>query len=190
LVIQAPVVITVAIIWRNYEVNRDHARTREAFGRFIPGHVVEKVSADLSLISEAGELANGVCLATDAEQYTRLSEQLHPGELKFVLDEYYKAIGSPVGEYGGIISDVVGDALLAIWAAPESGVELRTRACEAALKISAAAENFRSSINNINLPTRIGLHAGEMFLGNVGAGKHFEYRAIGDIVNTANRIQG
>jgi len=42
----------------------------------------------------------------------------------------------------------------------------------------------------LQLPTRIGLHSGKMLLGHVGAMAHYEYRAVGDIVNTTTRIQG
>jgi adenylate cyclase len=50
-------------------------------------------------------------------------------------------------------------------------------------------EHFNRETEGVKLPTRIGLHAGPMVLGNVGAVDHYEYRAVGDIVNTATRIQ-
>jgi adenylate cyclase len=49
---------------------------------------------------------------------------------------------------------------------------------------------FRWSHDGIALPTRIGLHSGEILLGNIGAAQHFEYRPVGDIVNTATRLEG
>jgi len=61
------------------------------------------------------------------------------------------------------------------------------QACEAAL---AALRIGQESAPDVVLQTRIGLHAGEIMLGNIGALDHYEYRAVGDIVNTASRIEG
>ena len=81
--------------------------------------------------------------------------------------------------------------MLAIWSAP-SGDEssLRKKACLAGLEIAAALERFNATNGRPPLYTRMGLHAGEMLLGTVGALHHYEYRAVGDMVNTANRLQG
>jgi adenylate cyclase len=96
----------------------------------------------------------------------------------------------PVSRHEGIVSDVVGDAMLAIWAT-SSGDEslLRRKACLACLDIAAALKRFNATKSRPPLYTRIGLHSGEMLLGAVGALHHYEYRAVGDMVNTANRIQ-
>ena len=95
----------------------------------------------------------------------------------------------PVRAHRGVVSDVVGDAMLAIWSASGNDSTLRAHACRAALEIARSVAGFNRD-NTHRLPTRIGLHAGELALGNVGALDHFEYRAVGDIVNTASRIQG
>ena len=82
--------------------------------------------------------------------------------------------------------------MLAIWAGASAKAEgdLRARACRAALGIAQAVDRFNRSSGAPALPTRIGLNAGPMLLGNIGAVDHYEYRAVGDMVNTATRIQG
>lgn len=67
---------------------------------------------------------------------------------------------------------------------------LRKRACDACLDITRGLAEFNKAENRPPLPTRLGLHCGEMLLGSIGADHHFEYRAVGDMVNTASRIQG
>ena len=64
---------------------------------------------------------------------------------------------------------------------------LRKSACEAALEITGL---IGRSDQSAKLPTRIGLHAGQIVLSHIGAIDHYEYRAVGDIVNTASRIEG
>jgi adenylate cyclase len=89
-----------------------------------------------------------------------------------------------------VVSDVVGDAMLAIWASMSPRAVLCQRACTAALEIAEAVRVFHRAQDADVLPTRIGLHCGDLVLGHVGAIDHYEYRAVGDIVNTATRIEG
>jgi adenylate cyclase len=56
--------------------------------------------------------------------------------------------------------------------------------------VAKAVHRFNESFDNLNLPTRIGVHSGEIFLGNIGAGDHYEYGPTGDTVNTASRMDG
>ena len=126
-----------------------------------------------------------MCLFSDAERYTTLAEGLSPQALHALLNRYYDALFEPVRRHGGFVSDVVGDAMLALWATAGPDPETRVEACRAALEIMAGSPGGSGPY----LPTRIGLHCGEVVLGNVGAGEHFEYRAVGDIVNTAQRIE-
>ncbi len=80
--------------------------------------------------------------------------------------------------------------MLAIWATAHPDAALRNQACLAALDIGSAVHRFKQSSDTLQLPTRIGLHSGHMSLGTIGAIDHYEYRAVGDIVNTASRIEG
>jgi adenylate cyclase len=68
---------------------------------------------------------------------------------------------------------------------------LRRRACLAAISLRDALDEFNRAPERPKLETRIGLHAGEVALGTLGAaGGHLEFRAVGDIVNTASRVEG
>jgi adenylate cyclase len=107
------------------------------------------------------------------------------------MNQYYAELFKPVERLGGVVSEVVGDAMLAIWAASSAQTSVRRQACQAALDIVAALERFNQAVaERPALPTRFGLHSGQMFLGSIGASHHYEYQAVGDMVNTATRIQG
>jgi adenylate cyclase len=190
LVFQLPFALISALFWRYTRSRKEGHQIREAFGHYLPDQVVTELIRDLGELPSKGRLVNGICLATDASQYTRLAENLAPDELQNLLNHYYTILFNPVKQHGGFISDVVGDAMLAIWAKSTLDQELRKNACFAALEIIAAVYQFNQQSTQPRLPTRIGLHCGEMLLGNVGADNHFEYRAVGDIVNTASRIEG
>ncbi len=156
--------------------------------RYLPKNVFTKNTQNPDAMDSYGELMQGVCMATDAGQYTTLSESMNPMALSVLMNKYYSAMFPAVKACNGLISDVMGDAMLALWAKPVADTQLRSDACHAALKINAAIQHFNQSPLH-QLPTRLGLHYGEMRLGNVGAADHYEYRAVGDIVNTATRIE-
>ena len=186
LFVQTPAALFAALTQQFREARRSRQRIRDAFGYYLPEKVIDRLAHDTGQALAHGEHAFGVCLATDAEQYTRLAEGMNPSELQNFLNRYYELLFAPVRARGGMISDVVGDAMLAIWSAPNAEPRLRRQACAAALEIKQAVDE---SGQQPKLPTRIGLHAGQLVLSHIGAIDHYEYRAVGDIVNTASRIE-
>ncbi|MGH8582989.1 MAG: CHASE2 domain-containing protein [Gammaproteobacteria bacterium] len=193
--IQVPVAMVWGALWSYTKTRREReriqaegARMRQAFGHYLPAEVIDEL-VQRSGGEIEGRIVHGVCLYTDAERYTALSERLAPQELHAVLNRYYATLFEPVRNRGGFISDVVGDAMLALWAAAGADPRQRRQSCEAALEILSAESRGRLAGVKTVLPTRIGLHCGKMVLGNVGAGGRYEYRAVGDIVNTAQRIE-
>jgi adenylate cyclase len=190
LLLQLPVAFVGSILWRYADTNRERQKMRTALSHYVPASIIDQVVSSVGSVRAGAERVYGICLATDAERYTSLAESVELTELSALLNRYYATVFEPVKRHGGIISDVVGDATLALWVAHTEDAALRERACEAACEMANAVDKFNRSAGTRQLPTRIGLHSGEMMLGNVGAIDHYEYRAVGDIVNTASRIQG
>ena len=188
LAIQMPTVLFAGLLWHYREATRERNRIRQAFRNYLPERAVAALARDLSAVP-GGELMHGVCLATDAARYTALAERTAPEELASLMNRYYQALFQPVHAHGGFVSDVVGDAMLAVWAQVKPDAAQRAHACSAALDVAQTANNFSQSLDSRGLSTRIGLHAGPILLGNIGTAEHFEYRAVGDIVNTAARLQ-
>ena len=164
-------------------------KVRQVSERYLPKDVVADNTRNPEAMSQYGILMHGVCMATDAGQYTSLSETISPQQLHKLMNDYYAAIFPGVKSRRGLISDVIGDAMLAVWANKKIDIKLRLDACHAALEIKSAIDRFNGS-SQYPLSTRMGLHYGEMRLGNVGSVEHYEYRAVGDTVNTATRIEG
>lgn len=187
---QAPAAFLLALAWRYRDSSRQRARLKEAFSYYVPSEVVRRYSDEGGALEAGGRLMFGTCLFSDAAQYTRMAECMEPSELGQLVNDYYATLFAPVRSEHGIISDVVGDAMLALWAAEQAGADLSTHACKAALAIARDTARGAKEGRPHGLPTRIGLHAGPILLGNVGAGDHYEYRAVGDTVNTATRIEG
>ena len=189
LAVQIGAAFAASAFWRHRETRRERAHLTTALAHYLPPKIAEELALEID-VRAADQLVFGTCLSTDAHQYTTLSETMEPGELSAFMNRYYEALFEPVKRHGGLVQDVVGDSMLAIWATTEPDASLRNRACLAALDIATAVERFNAGSGRLALATRIGLHSGRLLLGSVGAMDHFEYRAVGDIVNTATRLEG
>lgn len=190
LVFQGPIVLIGAVGWNYVLVSRERRNFRRAFEYYLPVDVVDGLAQNFEGLKVSNQIANGICLATDAGHYTSLSESKAPRDLADFMNRYYEAVFDPVRSHGGMVSNVIGDAMLALWLATKENPSPLTDACLAALEIDGALQGFGRVGSAGDFPTRIGLHYGEIFLGNIGAASHYEYRPVGDIVNTATRIEG
>lgn len=184
LLIQLPFALVLALLSHYLISHHERSRLHHAFKQYVPEHIATTAAATGFESLKNTKTQFGACLATDAADYTPLSEKLTPAELHDQLNDYFQQLFIPVHEREGMVVDVIGDAMLAAWMDGKEK-ELRQAACEAAVEIQQRLNQRPNS-----LPTRIGLHCGEVSIGNVGAGKHFEYRIVGDVVNTSTRIEG
>jgi adenylate cyclase len=190
LLFQVPLAFSGAIAWKYFDTNKERQNIRKAFSYYLPDDIVEQISQNIGHVKTSSQVVYGTCLSTDIEQYTSLSETMDPKELSSLINKYYEAVFEPVRQHGGIVSNVVADSMLALWVTVNPENASRTEACRATLGIAKAVQRFNQSLEAVQLPTRIGLHTGQIVLGSIGAIDHFEYRPIGDIVNTATRIDG
>ena len=191
LALQAPLALFGGTLLHYRDARRERKSIREAFGRFVPEKIVDRLVESVGPVDAADQLVYGACLATDVEKYTQLAETMGPRELAVLMNEYYSELFKPVVRLGGVVNEVVGDAMLAIWAASSEQASIRRHACEATLEIFEAAERFnRARPGKPALRTRFGLHSGQLLIGSIGASSHYEYQAVGDMVNTASRIEG
>jgi adenylate cyclase len=189
LLIQTPFAFLGTQFQRHFKVARERRNIRQAFGYHLPATVVDRLAQNFNHIREDAQDVYGICLFTDARRYTTLSETMPPEQLSNFLNHYYQRIFKPVQDNEGIVSDVKGDSMLALWSASSPDPYQIQQACRAALAISQAVNLPTTRVGPI-LKTRIGIHAGNIRLGHIGAAGHYEYRPVGDIVNTASRIEG
>jgi adenylate cyclase len=190
LFVQVPLAFVGAVLWNYRDVNKERRNIRTAFEHYLPKDVVDQLSRDVAHIQTGSKVVYGVCLFTDAQQYTEFSEAMEPHELGKFMNRYYETMFTPVKEQGGFVSGIIGDAMLALWVSTRSETALKEKACRAALQINGQLERFDEQPEARRLKTRIGLHCGQILLGHVGALDHYEYTPMGDIVNTASRIEG
>ena len=132
-------------------------------------------------------------LFADVVGSTPLAEALGAEESKLVIGEAIGRAIRAVEAYGGTVNNLMGDGLLALFGAPVAHEDDPERAGRAALEIIASARDYAEEVRRgwglDSFAMRVGIHTGEVVVGQVGAGNAVEYGVIGDTVNTAARLE-
>jgi class 3 adenylate cyclase len=121
-----------------------------------------------------------------------MSEKLPPEEVLALLNAYFDVVVDRVAEHGGTLHKFMGDAALCVWGAPRELPDPECAAVRCALAIQSGAAEVSADRTRRNLPAAqlgIGINAGEVVAGNLGAARRLEYTVIGDAVNLAQRIE-
>ncbi len=153
---------------------------------YMPAQAAKALSEQISNFAQHNQVVSGVCLLTDIQGYTRLAEALPPAQLHELMNRYYAELITEVKASGGIIGNIVGDALLALWL----DTHISHDACTRASKTACAIQKRLAEQADLQcLPTSCAIHGGEFSLGHLGAAGHFEFSPVGDMVNTVSRME-
>jgi len=124
---------------------------------------------------------------------TVLAERLDPEELKVIVGDAIARMIDAVEAFGGMIKDLAGDGVLALFGAPTTHEDDPERAVRASLKlvdeIADYAREVEAAWGVAGFGVRVGVQTGPVVVGAIGAGGRVEYSALGDAVNTAARLQ-
>jgi adenylate cyclase len=162
------------------------------FEVYVPTRLVQRLiakGAEQEVHSVERELS---VLFTDVVGFTALSERLPAGETAAFLNHHFALLGAAVEAEGGTIDKFIGDALMAIWGAPDKQPDHALRACRAAqamMTVIEADNARRQAAGEAPVRIRIGIHSGAMVVGNIGAPGRMNYTVVGDAVNTAQRLE-
>jgi adenylate cyclase len=185
----APVGFVYAFGSKFRDIKRDRDALDEIMRKFVPPGMVGELIANRTRLGTVKESTRAACVMTDVEGYTSLSARFTPAQVDALLTEYFAMLFEPVAKHQGFVSDLKGDSILAIWADRGGEAAVRVRVCDACLELRSAVDRFNAEHPDTPMPTRIGVNYGEVTLGAVGAASHYEYRAVGDTVNTASRVE-
>jgi class 3 adenylate cyclase/predicted ATPase len=125
-------------------------------------------------------------LFADLVGFTTLSESRDSEEVRDLLSRYFETCSTLISRYGGVVEKFIGDAVMAVWGSPVATEDDAERAVRAALDLVAGVEAFGSEVGAPDLRARAGVLTGEAA---VTLGVESEGMVLGDMVNTASRIQ-
>jgi adenylate cyclase len=187
-------IIYAGMVLDNYLVEaREKRWLRQAFSRYLSPAVIEIITANPEQLRLGGEEVEGTVLFADLAGFTSLSENIPPGDLIRVLNEYFSPLTRIILAHRGTLDKYIGDAIMAFWGAPIAMPDHARQACQAALAMGKVMPGLQNGWRNLGFPplkTRMGLHSGSLIAGNVGSLERFDYTVLGDTVNLASRLEG
>jgi adenylate cyclase len=166
---------------------------RSAFNQYLSVEVINRILDNPALLTLGGEKRELSILFSDIQGFSTISERLTPEQLVQLLNDYLTDMTDIIMEEGGTLDKYEGDAIIAFWNAPLEQPDHAMRICRAVLKcqrtLAARREEFYQRIGAW-IYVRIGVHTGDVVVGNIGSKKRFDYTMLGDAANLASRLEG
>jgi class 3 adenylate cyclase/tetratricopeptide (TPR) repeat protein len=161
--------------------------------RYLPKGLTEKILSQKDRIE--GERKQVTVMFADMEGFTQLSERLGPEEAYTVMDQVYEILIHKVHNYEGTVNEFTGDGIMALFGAPIALEDAPQRAIRSAYAIHREMTRFSDKMKQEkeNIPAlkmRIGIHTGPVVVGTLGNDLRVEFKAVGDTVNLASRMEG
>ncbi len=174
---------------------------RDTFGRYVSPDIARRVLSDRSAAALGGEDRDVTVVFSDIEGYSTMTELIPPQQVLGMLNTYLAAMNEIIDRHQGCIIEFLGDAILAVFNAPndiENHADVGVRcALEMRARLDALNDEWASQpiaeiwrkAGKDRLKARTGIHSGHVVAGNLGSKTRMKYGLIGDVVNVAARIE-
>ncbi len=160
--------------------------------RYLPKGLTEKILSQRDKIE--GERKQVTVMFCDMEGFTPLVEKLGPEEAYSIMDQVYETLIHKVHDYEGTVNEMTGDGIMALFGAPIALEDAPQRAIRSALAIHREINKFSDQLKSEKkmppIKMRIGIHTGPVVVGTLGNDLRVEFKAVGDTVNLASRMEG
>ena len=184
----APLVATIGYVHVSRLIAR--RRLRSAFGQYVSPEVLDRVLREGSDLG--GETRTVSVLMSDVRGFTTLSEGLPPARISEIMNEYFAVMVDVILSHRGMVSDFIGDGILAIFGAPLDDAEHAWHAVQTAVGMQDALRDLNERwVAEGRPPLAIGVavNTGEAFAGNMGSARKKKYSVLGDTVNSVARME-
>jgi len=161
--------------------------------KYLPKGLTEKILSQRDRIE--GERKQVTVMFCDMEGFTPMSELLGIEEAYSVMDQVYEILIHKVHDYEGTVNEMTGDGIMALFGAPVALEDAPQRAIRSSLAIHREMAKFSDQLRQetksaLPVKMRIGIHTGPVVVGTVGNDLRVEFKAVGDTVNLASRMEG
>ena len=176
-------------------LSKSEEKLRIAFRKFVPDEVIkgmlESDSSQEESINEKREIAILIC---DIRNFTSISEINEPETVVGFLNSYFTYMVEIIKKYGGTIDKFIGDAIMVLFGAPISYNDNAQRAVDTALEMYSKLSEIPCTDlkfpEGMKFDIGIGIHLGDVIVGNIGSKDKTNYTVIGDAVNLTSRLEG
>ncbi|HEY7710642.1 MAG TPA: adenylate/guanylate cyclase domain-containing protein [Candidatus Entotheonella sp.] len=174
------------------ELRERYQFIRHTFGRYISEDVVAQLLDSPEGMDLGGEKRRVTILMSDLRGFTAAAEHLEPQDVMTFLNRYLDAMVHIILSYRGTIIEILGDGLLVIFGAPIQQDDDAQRAVACALAMQSRMEEVNALLLREGLPEiemGIGIHTGDVVVGNIGSQQRTKYGVVGNTVNLTGRIE-
>ncbi len=165
---------------------------RSTFRAYFPPSVVDKVMAQRGDLTVAAQRKELTILFSDIGGFTPLTAAMDAGAVRDLLNEYFEAMIEILFRHEGTLDKFIGDGLMAFFGDPEPQPDHAARAVRAALEMQQAVRRLdavRRARGDAPFAIRIGIHTGDVIVGNIGSSRRVSYTVLGSPVNLAARLE-
>jgi class 3 adenylate cyclase len=142
--------------------------------------------------SLGGKFVDAAAMFCDIRSFTSIAESQGPAETIELLNDYYTLMMDAIGGEGGVVNQMVGDGLMAIFGAPNPTPDFRLRAVRAAQQMVELVELFdqeQAALGKVPIRIGVGIASGRVIAGYTGTQQRATYTCVGDTVNLAARLE-
>jgi adenylate cyclase len=165
---------------------------RKTFGRYLTDDVVKSLLESPEGLKLGGERRKVTLVMTDLRGFTSMSGRLAPEQVVTILNRYLGTMVEVIQQYQGTIDEFIGDAIFILFGAPVQRDDDAERAVSCAMAMQLAMDGVNAQNRAEGLPEvemGIGIHTGEVVVGNIGSDKRTKYGVVGSHVNLTARIE-
>ena len=161
--------------------------------KYLPEGLREKILSQKNRIE--GERKQVTVVFADMEGYTGLLDRLGIEDAYTIMDKVYEILIRKVHDYEGVVNEMTGDGIMALFGAPIAMEDAPQKAIRTAYAIHKEMAKFSERMKSkqglaISIKMRIGIHTGPVVVGTLGNDFRLEFKAVGDTVNLASRMEG
>ena len=163
------------------------------FASFVPRPIVRQLVESGMSLQLGGTRREVTVLFTDVADFTAKTEKADPSEVMIYTSRYFATMSETIMQHHGTIDKFIGDAVMALWNAPDDDPDHVLHACAAVLACVRRNSELNATFRAAGWPpyaTRFGLHVGDAVVGNVGSADRMNYTALGATINLAARLEG
>jgi len=201
--IMAPLVVMALtyisnVLYKFILEQRDKHFLKDTFGTYIAPELIDKMYEEKREPKLGGDAGIHTAFFTDIQSFSSFSEQLSPEAVVELLNEYLTDMTDILLEHKGTLDKYIGDAIVAFYGAPVPVEDHEYMACLTAINMQLGLDKLRKKWQSEgdrwpvivhNMQNRIGIATGNMVTGNMGSAMRMNYTMMGDIVNTAARLE-